>query len=64
MSPRRRFPILVAIVSFWLPACTHDAHFDLLGYTVGSLHDTRYRTIYVPIFENQAFQAGPLRGWI
>lgn len=33
----------------------------LFGYTIGPLHDTQYRTIYVPIFENRAFQAGPLR---
>jgi hypothetical protein len=31
------------------------------GYTLGPWHDTGYRTIYVPIFENRAFQSGPLR---
>jgi hypothetical protein len=62
MSSRFKSLMFVAIVALSLPACARDAHFDLLGYTVGSLHDTRYRTIYVPIFENQAFQSGPLRG--
>lgn len=63
MNRFRRFFLLgVAISSFAFPACTGDGRYNLLGYTVGPLHDTRYRTIYVPIFENRAFQAGPLRG--
>lgn len=63
MCTIRRFLLLgLALLSFVPTACTRDGRFDLFGYNVGSLHDTRYRTIYVPIFENQAFQAGPLRG--
>jgi hypothetical protein len=33
----------------------------LLGYTFGPMHDLGYRTIYLPILENRAFQTGPLR---
>ena len=63
MISRRRF-LLLGLTLGWLalPACTRDGRANFLGYTIGSLHDTRYRTIYVPIFENKAFQAGPLRG--
>lgn len=43
------------------PSCMPRTQRGLFGYSIGPLHDTRYRTIYVPIFENRAFQAGPLR---
>jgi Lipopolysaccharide-assembly len=54
--------IAIALLTLATPACMRDGRVDFLGYTIGSLHDTRYRTIYVPIFENKAFQSGPLRG--
>ncbi len=44
-----------------LSSCLPRPQRGVFGYTLGPLHDTRYRTIYVPIFANQAFQAGPLR---
>jgi hypothetical protein len=54
--------IALALVALVTPSCMEDGHLMLLGYTVGPMHDTRYRTIYLPIIENRAFQAGPLRG--
>src|SRR5262245_28635272 len=54
--------LVAALLALTLPACMRDGRVDFLGYTIGSLHDTRYRTIYVPVVENKAFQSGPLRG--
>ena len=64
MRMQRFHPTLfaLAILAIMPMGCARDGRFRLLGYDFGSLHDSRYRTIYVPIFENRAFQSGPLRG--
>lgn len=58
---QKRIPLLIFVVAA-LAGCARDGRFNIGGYTFGSLHDTRYRTIHVPVFENKAFQSGPLRG--
>jgi len=64
----------MAVVRLWLirlcvltaalltPACTGDGHFTFLGYTTKPQYCENIHTVYVPIFKNKAFQAGPLRG--
>ena len=58
---RYRFFIL-AIVTVLPFGCTSDGHVQILGYSTRPLHDERFKTIYVPVFQNRAFQSGPLRG--
>ena len=58
----RRSFLGLALMALASSGCMRDGRANLFGYTIGSLHDTKYRTIYVPIVENKAFQAGPLRG--
>jgi hypothetical protein len=60
----KRIPLIVlALVAALTPSCMDRGQRPtIFGYTIGTLHDEKYRTIYVPIFENRAFQAGPLRG--
>lgn len=57
-----RCALTLALTALLLPSCMEDGHLMLGGYTLGPTHDTRYRTIYLPIIENRAFQSGPLRG--
>jgi len=42
--------------------CTSDGHLRILGYSTKPPYEEKYRTIYVPVFQNRAFQSGPLRG--
>jgi hypothetical protein len=58
----RWFATFLAAMALATPSCMEGGHFTLGGYTFGPLHDTRYRTIFVPIVENRAFQDGPFRG--
>src|SRR5262249_54960960 len=60
----RRNPFIVlALVALLTPSCMDRGQRPtIFGYTIGTLHDEKYRTIFVPIFENHAFQSGPLRG--
>jgi len=64
MTQRRHrcFAVALAAAALISPSCAERGRTLLLGYTLGPIHDSRYRTIFVPIFENRAFQSGPLRG--
>jgi hypothetical protein len=42
--------------------CTGDGNFTLFGYSTKPFYEQKYKTIYVPVFGNKAFQSGPLRG--
>jgi hypothetical protein len=58
-----RVPLIaLALVALMTPSCLERGRPVIFGYTLGPMHDEKYRTIYVPIFENRAFQSGPLRG--
>ena len=41
--------------------CQGGGNFSLLGYTTKPNYDTSIRTVFVPIFQTQAFAAGPFR---
>jgi hypothetical protein len=59
----KRTPLIaLAFFALLTPSCVERGRPVVFGYTLGSLHDEKYRTIYVPIFENRVFQSGPLRG--
>jgi hypothetical protein len=58
----RSITVLLLAATLASAGCMRDARPQILGYTFGSMHDERFRTIFVPIVENTAFQAGPLRG--
>lgn len=45
-----------------LAGCTSDGHLSFLGYTTRPNYNPNYKTIYVPIFGNKAFQWSPHRG--
>jgi hypothetical protein len=57
-----RYRILALALAITPLGCTSDGHIEILGYTTKPLYDDRYRTIYVPVFQNRAFQSGPYRG--
>jgi len=58
-----RYHLLVLVFVSVLPiGCTSDGHIQIFGYSTRPLYDERYKTIYVPVFQNRAFQSGPLRG--
>lgn len=58
-----RYRLLVLAFVTVLPfGCTSDGHIQFLGYSTRPLHDEQFKTIYVPVFQNRAFQSGPLRG--
>ncbi len=60
---RRRIAFIAfALLALLAPACMERGRPTIFGYTLGPMHDDKYRTIYVPLFENRAFQSGPLRG--
>jgi hypothetical protein len=60
---RRRIPLIaLALFALVAPSCAERGRPVLFGYSFGPLQDDKYHTIYVPLFENRAFQAGPLRG--
>jgi hypothetical protein len=58
---RVALPIL-GMLALTLSSCTSGGHFEFLGYTTKPNYDDSIHTVYLPIFENKAFQAGPLRG--
>lgn len=61
---RRRFLALGASASLTaLVGC--QSGFTFLGYQVGAdaLYDPNIRTVYVPLFNNRAFQTTPYRGF-
>jgi lipopolysaccharide assembly LptE-like protein len=58
---RRHAALALALAALAMPACMERGRPVLFGYTFGPLHDEKYRTIFVPVFENRAFQSGPLR---
>jgi hypothetical protein len=59
---RRQMLPIVATLAFILSSCTNGGHFELFGYTTKPNYDDSIRTVYLPIIQNKAFQAGPLRG--
>ncbi len=60
---RRRFLALAALAPFAL-GC-RGREFSILGYRAGAdaLYDPNIRTVYVPLFNNRAFQTSPYRGF-
>ncbi|HEV3144752.1 MAG TPA: LptE family protein [Gemmataceae bacterium] len=52
----------LAILAFAFCSCTGGGNFSILGYTTKPNYDDSIHTVYLPIFQNKAFQAGPLRG--
>ncbi len=62
---RLRRPLSVALLGWLCLACgciSEDGHLNLLGYSTRPNYDTSIQTVYVPIFKNEVFQAGPFRG--
>src|SRR5262245_39616642 len=62
---RRRFLALSATASLAVLAGCRGGGFTFLGYQVGAdaLYDPNIRTVYVPLFQNRAFQTTPYRGF-
>src|SRR5688500_11932021 len=60
---RRQFLKLAAIAPLAAVGCRSGYKF--LGYDVGAgaLYDQNIRTVYVPLFNNRAFQTTPYRGF-
>ena len=60
---RRQFLTLAAVAP--LPAVGCRSGYKFLGYDVGAgaLYDPNVRTVYVPLFNNRAFQTTPYRGF-
>lgn len=60
---RRRFLALTALAPFAV-GC-RGREFSLFGYRAGAdaLYDPNIRTVYVPLFNNRAFQTSPYRGF-
>jgi hypothetical protein len=61
-STRRRFLSLAALAPLAAAGCRSDG-LTLFGYRVGAkaLYDSNVRTVYVPLFQNRAFQWSPFR---
>jgi hypothetical protein len=61
---RRRFLSLAALAPLAAAGCRSDG-FKLFGYQAGAgaLYDPNIRTVYVPLFNNRAFQTTPYRGF-
>jgi hypothetical protein len=59
---RRRFLSLAALAPAAVAGCRSDG-LTIFGYRVGAnaLYDTNIRTVYVPLFQNRAFQWMPFR---
>ena len=62
---RRRFLALGATATLAAVAGCRSGGFTFLGYQVGAdaLYDPNIRTVYVPLFNNRAFQTTPYRGF-
>ena len=60
---RRRFLALLAPASAALVGCQNG--FRIFGYQAGAdaLYDPNIRTVFVPIFNNRAFQTNPYKGF-
>jgi hypothetical protein len=58
LNPRRWLPCLLGGVALLLPSCTGDGQICLFGYTSRPNYDTRFKTVYVPIFKNLSFRRG------
>jgi hypothetical protein len=60
---RRQFLTLAAVAPLAAVGCRSGYKF--LGYDVGAgaLYDPNIRTVYVPLFNNRAFQTTPYRGF-
>ncbi len=61
---RRRFLALAAAVPLAAAGC-RGGGFKVFGYQAGAdaLYDPNIRTVYVPLFNNRAFQTTPYRGF-
>lgn len=61
---RRRFLSLAALAPLAAAGCRGEG-FSVLGYRAGpqALYDPNIRTVYVPPFNNRAFQTTPYRGF-
>jgi len=53
---------ICAVLAAATSACRQDGQLQLLGYTTKPPYYEHIRTVYVPTFQNRAFQAGPMRG--
>jgi hypothetical protein len=53
----RRLGLLLALAAtaLVLPSCDWDGNFTILGYTTEPNYNTKYHTVYVPIFKNLTF---------
>jgi hypothetical protein len=49
----------IGLIPTW--GCRWDGHMKLLGYSTRPNYDESIKTVYVPIFKNRTFQAGPNR---
>ena len=60
---RRRFLTLAAVAPLAAVGCRGG--FKVFGYQAGAdaLYDPNIRTVYVPLFNNRAFQTTPYRGF-
>lgn len=61
---RRRFLSLAAVSPLAAVGC-RGGGFKIFGYQAGAdaLYDPNIRTVYVPLFNNRAFQTNPYRGF-
>ena len=61
---RRRFLTLAAVAPLAAAGC-RGGGFKIFGYQAGAdaLYDPNIRTVYVPLFNNRAFQTTPYRGF-
>jgi Lipopolysaccharide-assembly len=62
---RRRFLALGATASLAALAGCRNGGYSFAGYQLGAgaLYDPNIRTVYVPLFNNRAFQTTPYRGF-
>ncbi|HLW67310.1 MAG TPA: LPS assembly lipoprotein LptE [Gemmataceae bacterium] len=59
---RRLALSLLGFITVSLSSCSSGGHFEFLGYTTKPNYDDSIHTVYLPVIQNKAFQAGPLRG--
>jgi Lipopolysaccharide-assembly len=64
MLTRRRFLSLAALAPLAAVGCRGES-MSIFGYQLGAnaLYDPNIRTVYVPLFNNRAFQTTPYRGF-
>jgi hypothetical protein len=51
-------PLACTGLALFLPACTPEGNFTVLGYTTAPNYDTSIHTVRVPIFENRTYRRG------